>query len=110
MGPGDPGHRDLPLCLIGRMSPARRRGEPPGYRTARGNRSTQQPCPVTYVEIRRMSRPGWERQWNVDPRDSWSISPWVWGFRPGDRVRITDGTFAERAGEVLSHEQAQGRL
>ena len=46
----------------------------------------------------------------MDPQDSRSISPWVWGFRPGDHVRIVDGTFVGRAGEVLSHEQAQEHL
>jgi transcription antitermination factor NusG len=45
----------------------------------------------------------------MDPQDSLSISPWVWGFRPRDRVRIVDGTFIGMAGEVLSHEQANER-
>jgi transcription antitermination factor NusG len=34
----------------------------------------------------------------------------VWGYRPGDRVRIVDGTFLGMAGEVLGHEQAEERL
>jgi transcription antitermination factor NusG len=46
----------------------------------------------------------------MDQRDSSSESPWVWGFRPGDRVRVQGGTFEGQAGEVLSHEQAQDRL
>lgn len=46
----------------------------------------------------------------MDPQDSRSVSPWAWGFRPGDAVRVVDGTFAGMAGEVLSHEQAQERL
>ena len=45
----------------------------------------------------------------MDPQDSASASPWTWGFRPGDRVRIVDGTFARMTGEVLAHEQARER-
>ncbi len=38
-----------------------------------------------------------------------STSPWQRGFKPGDRVRIVEGTFAHKAGEVLTHEDAQRR-
>jgi transcription antitermination factor NusG len=44
------------------------------------------------------------------PEDSGCTSPWEWGFQPGDRVRIVDGTFLGHDGEVQSHEQAQRRL
>ncbi len=46
----------------------------------------------------------------MGPEDSGCTSPWEWGFRPGDRVRIVDGTFVGQDGEVLSHEQAQEHL
>jgi transcription antitermination factor NusG len=38
--------------------------------------------------------------------DQQNIPPWLWGYKPGDHVRIVDGTFAGMPGEVLSHEQA----
>lgn len=44
------------------------------------------------------------------PEDSGCSSPWEWGFQAGELVRIVDGTFAGRSGEVQSHEQAQRRL
>lgn len=43
----------------------------------------------------------------MDLEDSGCISPWIWGFQPGDRVRVVDGTFVGKAGEILSHEQVQ---
>src|SRR5947209_2424814 len=46
----------------------------------------------------------------MDPQDSDCISPWCWGFEPGDRVRIGDGTFIGKEGVVLSHEAAEKRL
>jgi len=46
----------------------------------------------------------------MNPQDSDCVSPWCWGFKSGDRVRIRDGTFIGEDGEVLNHEAAQQRL
>jgi len=37
-------------------------------------------------------------------------SPWIWGFEPGDAVRIVESTFVGSAGTVLSYEDVRERF